>query len=89
MTHYLDPHNEAFVASAADAPAPHTLGYAKAREGLETLQKHEPTLDIVTETIAVPMGEETTSVVIFRHKNAPKICPMVFYAHGGGWVMGR
>jgi acetyl esterase/lipase len=87
--HYLDPHNAAFAEASAGQPAPHVLGYVKAHAALEGLQQQEPASDIDVETFQVPWEDVSTNVVIFRPKSAPKPCPMVFYAHGGGWVLGR
>ena len=89
MTRYLDPHNAAFVAAITGMPPVHILGYVQAREAIEILQEHSPAQDILTKTVEVPTGEETTTAVIFRPKDAPKMCPMVFYTHGGGWILGR
>ncbi|KAH7028445.1 vegetative specific protein H5 [Macrophomina phaseolina] len=89
MKNHLDPQNEAFAEAISGEPAPHVLGYVKVREALEVLQKHEPAPDIMTETIKVP-GEDGsfTDMVIFRPKSATKPCHMVFYTHGGGWILG-
>jgi len=88
--HYLDPQNAAFAAAIANDPAPHQLGYVKGREALEVLQKHEAAPDISTETLEVPGKCGPTSVTIVRAKSlATKQLPMVFYMHGGGWILGR
>lgn len=93
MPPYLDPVNTAFVKSVAGLTDPHILGFAKAREALEALQEHEPAADIITETIQVPCKhkeeEYTTQVVISRRNDATAPCRMIFYLHGGGWIMGR
>lgn len=86
---YLDPHNAAFAEAISGKPSPHLLGYAKGHEALEGLQEQEPASDIDVETFQVPWEDVSTNVVIFRPKSAPKPCPVVFYTHGGGWVLGR
>jgi acetyl esterase len=87
--HYLDPHNAAFAEATAGVAMPHILGYAKAHEVLEEAQKREPASDIETETLHVAFEDVSTNVVIFRPKSAPGPCPMVYYTHGGGWILGR
>lgn len=90
MMHYLDPQNTSFADAIANEPAPHQLGAVKAREAMEILQKHEAAPDILTETFQVPGECGPTSVVIVRPKSlATKQLPMVFYTHGGGWILGR
>ncbi|KAH7400609.1 vegetative specific protein H5 [Phaeosphaeria sp. MPI-PUGE-AT-0046c] len=85
----LDPQNAAFAKVLAGLPPPHVLGYKNAREELEMLQKHEPALDIMTETIQAPgEGSSTTDLVIFRPKSIKGPLPTVFYSHGGGWILG-
>jgi len=87
--HYLDPHNAAFAEAISGEPLPHVLGYVKGHEALESLQQQEQASDIVRETIQVPFEDVSTRVVIFRPKSATKPCPIVYYTHGGGWILGR
>lgn len=90
MEHYLDPQNAAFAKAMAGLPPPHALGYEKAREQLEILQKHDPSPDIIMETIQAPgEGDSVTDLVIFRSKYIDGPLPTVFYSHGGGWILGR
>jgi len=87
---YLDPQNAAFAAAIDGKPHPHELGYVDARKSLETLQECDVAPDIIVEKLEVPGPDDTsTPVVIFRPENAPSTLPMVFYLHGGGWIMGR
>jgi acetyl esterase/lipase len=87
---YLDPQNAAFAAAIHGQPHPHELGYIDARKSLETLQECNVAADITVEKLEIPGPDGTsTPVVIFRPENAPSILPMVFYLHGGGWIMGR
>ncbi|GFF34195.1 vegetative specific protein H5 [Aspergillus udagawae] len=89
MMHYLDPQNASFATAIVNEPAPHQLGAVKGREALEVLQKHEAAPDILTEAFEVPGKCGPTSVVIVRSKSlATKQLPMVFYTHGGGWILG-
>jgi acetyl esterase len=87
---YLDPQDAAFAAMIHGQPEPHQLGYIDARASLETLNKCDVAPDITVEKLEVPGHDGTsTAVVIFRPENAPSKLPMVFYLHGGGWIMGR
>jgi acetyl esterase len=87
---YLDPQNAAFAAMIHGQPEPHQLGYIDARASLETLNKCDVAPDITVEKLEVPGPDGTsTPVVIFRPEDAPSTLPMVFYLHGGGWIMGR
>ena len=88
--HYLDPLNAAFATSISGEPSPHEMGYIKAREALESVQECEAAPDIVREALDVPGPDGTsTEVVIFRPRETLSNLPMVFYLHGGGWIMGR
>lgn len=88
--HYLDPHNASFAAAIVDEPAPHQLGIMKGREALEILQKQAAAPDILTEEFQVPGRCGPTSVTVVRPKSlVRKPIPMVFYTHGGGWILGR
>ncbi|GKZ37781.1 hypothetical protein AbraIFM66950_009539 [Aspergillus brasiliensis] len=61
----------------------------KGREALEVLQKHETAPDILTEAIEVPGKYGSTSVTIVRPRSlATKQLHMIYYTHGGGWVLG-
>ena len=88
--HYLDPLNAAFATAISGEPSPHETGYIKAREALESVQECEAAPDIVREALDVPGPDGTsTEVVIFRPRETLSNLPMVFYLHGGGWIMGR
>jgi acetyl esterase/lipase len=88
--HYLDQLNTSFAAAISGEPPPHEMGYAKAREALESLQDCEAAPDIVRETLGIHGPDGTpTEVVIFRPRTTRSTLPMVFYLHGGGWIMGR
>ncbi|KAF5229930.1 hypothetical protein FAUST_10094 [Fusarium austroamericanum] len=86
----LDPINAAFYEKIKDLPCPHEMGgYQQAYDNLEQIQKHEPAADIETTTIQVGKKYGPTTVTLFRLKtHANKPLPMVFYTHGGGWIMG-
>ena len=88
--HYLDPLNAAFATAISGEPSPHEMGHIKAREALESLQECEAAPDIVREALDVSGPDGTsTEVVIFRPRETLSNLPMVFYLHGGGWIMGR
>ncbi|KAF5248160.1 hypothetical protein FANTH_6090 [Fusarium anthophilum] len=86
----LDPVNAAFAARIAGSPSPHEIGNCQqAFDNLEELQKHEPAEDIQTETIEVSGKYGPTTVVLVRSKSlVNKSLPIVFYLHGGGYMMG-
>lgn len=86
---HLDPQNAAFAAAIRGELEPHELGYIGAFEALEGLQKRDPSQDITVEQLEIPGSDGSTAVVIFRPKAASSHLPMVFYLHGGGWIMGR
>jgi acetyl esterase/lipase len=90
MEQRLDPLNDAFAQAISDMPAPHDLGAEGAFTALEELQKHDPASDIERRTVKIP-GEDgsSTDVEIFTSNMSKTPCHMVFYTHGGGWVMGR
>ncbi|KAH7028925.1 vegetative specific protein H5 [Microdochium trichocladiopsis] len=86
---FLDVQNTAFAGLIAGEPGPETAGYVAARAGLEQLQKGEPAADIATNVIQVPGKCGPTAVTIVRQKSlAGKKVPIVYYLHGGGWVLG-
>jgi acetyl esterase len=87
--HHLDPQNAAFATAISGEPPPHAMGYVKAREALETLQESESAPDVVRETLEVAGPDGSTEVAIFRPETTLSSLPMVFYLHGGGWIMGR
>lgn len=85
----LDKLNTAFAAAIANIPGPEAIGYVEAREALRTLQKQEPSPDILTETLEVSGKCGPTAVTVVRSRSlAGKPLPMVYYLHGGGWVTG-
>ncbi|GKU10104.1 unnamed protein product, partial [Fusarium langsethiae] len=87
---HLDPVNAAFAAQIDGLPCPHQMGgHQQAYDHLEQVQKHEPAADIHKETIQVGGKYGPTAVTLFRSKAlVNKPLPMVFYTHGGGWIMG-
>lgn len=91
MTHDLDPKNAAFAAAIKNLPGPQQLGgYAEAYQSLEDLQHGEPATDIATQTIKVAGQFGPTDVTLVRSKSLlNEKLPMIFYTHGGGWVLGR
>lgn len=88
----LDRFNQAFVeACAKEVTVPlHEQGYTQARQTLEKLQRHKPAEDIEQHEIEVPFEKSTVQTVIFRPRTSTEArLPVVFYTHGGGWIMGR
>ena len=87
---HLDPHNASFAAAIANEPAPQQLGYVKGREALEILQKQEAAPDISTEEFEVSGKCGPISVTIVRSEFlTTRQLPVVFYTHGGGWILRR
>ena len=89
--YYLDPVNKAFWNAAAVLPPPEQLGYVAARAQIEELQKSEPADDIAVRQFEIPWKEGSAKVSIFRPKSSVggEPCRMVYYTHGGGWILGR
>lgn len=90
-TNYLDPINKAFWDAAAVAPPPEQLGYVAARAQIEELQLSEPADDIAVENVEVPWKGGSAKASIFRPKTSVgrEPCRIIYYMHGGGWVLGR
>ncbi|OAL52695.1 hypothetical protein IQ07DRAFT_620237 [Pyrenochaeta sp. DS3sAY3a] len=63
--------------------------YKDARRVLEDIQSFKPAADISTEEIKISTekaGDVTT--LIFRPANAKGTLSVIFYTHGGGWILG-
>ncbi|KAF4442824.1 hypothetical protein F53441_11652 [Fusarium austroafricanum] len=88
MDTYLDPVNRKFADAAAQGPPLYTNSYKEARHILEGIQNYKPASDIKTEEIKVPVEGEDVTTVIFRPANAQGTLNMIFYTHGGGWILG-
>ena len=88
-TTYLDPLNQAFADAAAKGPPLYTKSYQEARDVLEGIQDYKPASDVKQETVKIPVQGEDVTTVIFRPANAEGVLPLVFYTHGGGWILGR
>ena len=87
---YLDPLNQAFADAAAKGDPLYTKTFVEARQILETIQQHEPASDIKIEEIKVPTAAGEVTTVLFRPAaTADEILPVIFYTHGGGWILGR
>lgn len=85
----LDPITQNFVTSVAKEKPLYEQSYVDARQQLETLQKHEASLDIKEFKIEVPFDGRRVPAVIFRPHLAKHDMPVLFYTHGGGWILGR
>ncbi|RHZ57473.1 alpha/beta hydrolase [Aspergillus thermomutatus] len=84
----LDPVNQSFIDASSGAPPLYTKSYQEARQVLETIQKHQPASDIDHIEKKVPFGTGNVTTIIFRPKAARGPLPVIFYTHGGGWVLG-
>ncbi|GKU08421.1 lipase [Fusarium langsethiae] len=88
MAIYLDPLNRKFADAAAAGPPLYTKTYEEAREVLESIQNYKIASDIKIEHIQVSVKGENVETVIFRPTNAHGSLNMIFYTHGGGWILG-
>ncbi|PHH83884.1 hypothetical protein CDD83_2860 [Cordyceps sp. RAO-2017] len=88
MAAYLDPQNRAFADAVSKQPPLYEKTYQQAREVLEKIQNYEPGSDILLEELQVPVNGQGVTTVIFRPKNTASTLPMIFYTHGGGWILG-
>lgn len=91
MTAYLDPVNRAFANTVSQGPPLYTKPVREAREVLEGIQKHEPAKDIRVEELNIPVKTGSVKTYIYRPVavNAKHAAPVIFYTHGGGWILGR
>mgnify|MGYP005989079841 CR=1 FL=1 len=85
---YLDPANQAFVDSLKGPPL-YEKSYEEARQVLENIQSFKAAADVKQEHVDVEVGGGTVKTVIFRPSNASGTLKMIFYTHGGGWILGR
>ena len=85
----LDPITQNFVDAVAKEKPLYEQSYVDARQKLETLQKHDPAPDIKELKIDVPFNGRMIPAVIFRPTLAKFPIPVIFYTHGGGWILGR
>ncbi|CVL13341.1 related to lipase (lipP) [Fusarium proliferatum] len=88
MDTYLDPINRKFADAAAEGPPLYTKTYQEARDILEGIQSYKTASDIKTEEVKVPLNGEDVTTVIFRPADAQGTLNMIFYTHGGGWILG-
>ncbi|KAF4971468.1 hypothetical protein FSARC_1696 [Fusarium sarcochroum] len=88
MAAYLDPQNRAFVDSLEGGEPLYTKTYKEARDILESIQNYKSASDIKTEEVQVSVKGENVTTVIFRPAKAQGTLSMIFYTHGGGWILG-
>jgi acetyl esterase len=61
----------------------------QARDVLNKIQADTSYLNIVDiESFAIDVDDMKTQIKIFRPKNNKNTLPVVFYVHGGGWILG-
>jgi acetyl esterase/lipase len=89
LSDILDPINQDFVKKLSQGPPLHEKTPQEAREIAETLQKHTPAADISQAKIDIPFDGRKVQTVIFKPKIAQGTLPVIFYTHGGGWILGR
>ena len=89
---HLDPMVQSFVEelSKNDGKPLYELTPRQAREVLINVQKDKPEVPAVdTVETTVPLaGGKTMRVLIVRPLQNTEPLPVIFYIHGGGWVMG-
>lgn len=88
MPAYLDPANSSFVASLKGPPL-YEKSYKDARQVLEDIQNFKPAADVSEERIDVEVDGKPVQAVIFRPAKASGTLNLIFYTHGGGWILGR
>ncbi|KAF5859748.1 hypothetical protein ETB97_002470 [Aspergillus alliaceus] len=88
MSDILDPINQDFVKKLSQGPSLHEKTPQEARDIVETLQKHTPAADISQAKIDIPFDGREVQTVIFKPKIAQGTLPVIFYTHGGGWILG-
>lgn len=87
---YLDPQNKTFAAAAGEGQPLYEKSYPEARQFLEDLQSFKKAPDVDIEELNISVRGEDVKTVIFRPTVASKPdLPMIFYTHGGGWILGR
>ncbi|KAM3537761.1 hypothetical protein ARSEF1564_009316 [Beauveria bassiana] len=84
---YLDPANQAFVDSLKGPPL-YEKSYKDARQVLEDIQNFKAATDVTQETVSIDVEGASVETVIFRPANANGVLKMIFYTHGGGWILG-
>ncbi|KAF5678681.1 lipase [Fusarium heterosporum] len=85
---YLDPINRKFADAVAEGPPLYTKTFQEARDILEGIQNYKIADDIKTEEVKVSVDGENVTAVIFRPADAKSTLNMIFYTHGGGWILG-
>ncbi|KAF4993341.1 hypothetical protein FDECE_13456 [Fusarium decemcellulare] len=88
MSTYLDPESSAFADAASKGQPLYEKSYKEAREVLEGIQNYKPASDVKQEEIKVPVNGTDVVAVVFRPANAQGTLPLIFYTHGGGWILG-
>jgi acetyl esterase len=90
MSPYLDPDTQAFVDAGAKSGGPplQELSAAEAREMFENLQKHTPSTDVMQQEIDVTVGSDNVKSFLYKPTSAKGDLPLIFYFHGGGWILG-
>ena len=89
MAAYLDPANRAFADAAGKQQPLYEKTYHEARNVLEDIQHFEPADDMSIEKVEIAVQGEDVTTVIFRPVTATDALPMIYYTHGGGWILGR
>ncbi len=86
---YLDPTNQKFVDSLAGGEPLYGKSYVDARKVLEGIQNFKPSADVSQEKVSIEANGAPVETVIFRPAKATGVLKLIYYTHGGGWVLGR
>jgi acetyl esterase len=86
----LDPTTAKFLQSLEGAPPIYTLSPAEARKVLRQVQEFDvPVPDVSVEDRTLKAGPTgKVSIRILRPKGVSGDLPVIFYTHGGGWILG-
>ncbi|AZL89214.1 alpha/beta hydrolase [Megavirus baoshan] len=89
-TIYLDSQTKKFVDSISNAKPIYTLSLNDARDVLNNIQKDESYKNkIDIQHLNVTTDKANIDLDIFRPKNNKTKLPIVYYVHGGGWILGN
>ncbi|KAH7018390.1 alpha/beta hydrolase fold-domain-containing protein [Microdochium trichocladiopsis] len=87
MSVYLDPQSQAFVDSLQGPPL-YEKSFVDARQILEDIQSFKTSSDVEQEQLDIQVNGEAVKTVIFRPAGATGVLKLIFYTHGGGWILG-
>ncbi|AGF85168.1 triacylglycerol lipase [Moumouvirus goulette] len=90
VEYLLDNVTEKFISSLKGSKPISTLAINDARDILNKIQKDESYKTLVDISEIDIIGDEiNVNINIFRPKNNKNRLPIIFYIHGGGWILGN